>query len=137
MGGHGALISALKNPGMYQSVSAFAPICNPVNVPWGEKNFTGYLGNDKTAWEEYDATCLVKTYKGPPLQILIDQGTQDNFYNETDGGQLRPEVFQEASVAARVAVILRFQDGYDHGYNFISTFVDDHIAHHARSLKAD
>lgn len=133
MGGHGALISALRNPGMYKSVSAFAPICNPINVPWGKKNFGGYLGPDEETWKEYDATELVKTYQGPPLEILIDQGWADKFY---DDGQLCPEAFQDASINARnAAVLLRFKDDYDHGYNFIATFVEEHIAHHARFLK--
>lgn len=132
MGGHGALICALKNPGTYKSVSAFAPICNPVNCPWGQKAFKGYLGEDTSTWQEYDATHLVKKYSGPPLQILIDQGSADNFLGQK---QLLPEAFEEAARGvAGVSLKLRMQEGYDHGYYFISTFIDDHIEHHAALL---
>lgn len=134
MGGHGALISALKNPGMYKSVSAFAAISNPIECPWGCKNFTGYLGANQEEWKEYDATYLSKTYDGPHLDILMDQGMDDQFYAEK---QLLPENFQLASLNnSRLQVTLRFHDGYDHSYYFISTFIDDHISHHARILKA-
>lgn len=133
MGGHGALISALKNPGLYQSVSAFAAIANPVECPWGDKNFTGYLGKDKEVWKAYDATHLATTYDGPNLNILLDQGEDDQFYTDK---QLLPENLQMASLDnSRLQVALRFHDGYDHSYYFISSFIDDHIAHHARILK--
>lgn len=133
MGGHGALISALKNPGMYKTASAFAPICHPINCSWGKKAFSGYLGVEGPDWEEYDATCLVAKYDGPPLEILIDQGTADSFYKDK---QLLPEDFVIACAAhGLVQVALRKHHDYDHGYYFISTFIDDHIAHHARCLK--
>lgn len=132
MGGHGALICFLKNPGLYKSVSAFSPICNPVQCPWGQKALTGYLGSDKETWKEYDATELVKNYDGPIPDILIDQGTDDQFYPS----QLLPENFVEACRSKNVPVTLRMQEGYDHSYYFISSFVEDHVKHHARHLKA-
>eukprot|EP00899_Mesostigma_viride_P021192 jgi/Mesvir1/29074/Mv18380-RA.1 len=128
MGGHGALVCALKNPGKYKSVSAFAPICNPVDCPWGIKAFTGYLGDDKKAWEEYDASILASKYTGPPLPILIDQGDKDQFYPH----QLKTEVFKERSI---IPAEIRMQPGYDHSYYFMLSFMDDHIAHHAKALK--
>lgn len=132
MGGHGALTLFLKNPGMYKSVSAFAPITNPVNCPWGEKAFLGYLGEDKEAWKKHDATELVKKWKGD-LDILIDVGTGDNFYKQK---QLLPENFAEAAKSAGndKGLVLRYQDGYDHSYFFISTFATDHINHAAKYL---
>lgn len=134
MGGHGALICALKNPGKYRSVSAFAPICNPTKCPWGEKAFTGYLGEDRETWKRYDATELTASYAGPKLDVLVDQGAADSFYT---GGQLLPEALVEAAEKNdAVDVSLRLQEGYDHSYYFISTFVEDHIEHHARSLLA-
>eukprot|EP00906_Rhabdomonas_costata_P035795 RCo050278 len=131
MGGHGALICALKNPGMYRSLSVFAPVCNPSACPWGIKAFTHYLGSDKFKWKAYDATELVKKYSGPNLEILISQGTLDNFLAE----QLRPEAFVEAARGnSKVAVELRMEEGYDHSYNFIATFIEQHLRHHARLL---
>merc|ERR1712224_126456 len=113
MGGHGALTLALKNPGMYRSVSAFAPICNPVNCPWGVKAFTNYLGSVE-AGKAYDATELVASYSGPPLAFLIDQGKADGFYKQK---QLLPENFAAAAVKnPKVKIHLRMQDGYDHGF---------------------
>lgn len=106
MGGHGALISVLKCPGQYKSVSAFAPICNPTKCPWGEKAFSGYLGSDTKQWEQYDATCLVKDYKGPPYNILIDQGKDDNFLPN----QLNPNNFVQACSENRMPVVLRMQE---------------------------
>ncbi|XP_012288351.1 S-formylglutathione hydrolase [Orussus abietinus] len=135
MGGHGALISALKNPGQYKTVSAFAPISNPIKCPWGKKAFSGYFG-EKTAeseWKNWDATELVKQYKGPPLDILVDQGTEDNFLKQ---GQLLPENLLAATKDAGLTLVLRNQDGYDHSYFFISTFIEDHIIHHAKYLKS-
>lgn len=132
MGGHGALICALKNPGQYKSVSAFAPICNPSVCPWGIKAFTGYLGEDKETWKAYDATCLVKNYNGPPLDILIDQGKADDFLPQ---GQLLPDNFVAACTESKTQVTLRMQEGYDHSYYFMATFLEDHIAHHAKFLK--
>ncbi|KAI9225216.1 MAG: Alpha/Beta hydrolase protein [Piptocephalis tieghemiana] len=132
MGGHGALICALKNPGKYKSVSAFAPICNPSKCPWGIKAFSGYLSKeDQQAWKAYDATELVGSYNGPELDILIDQGTEDNFYKD---GQLLPGNFRDAS-AGKVEVTLRTQEGYDHSYWFIQSFVEEHLEHHARYLQ--
>ncbi|KAL5004240.1 hypothetical protein ScPMuIL_017696 [Solemya velum] len=133
MGGHGALVCALKNPGMYKSVSAFSPICNPTNCAWGKKAFNGYLGEDKETWKEYDSTCLVKEYDGPPLEILIDQGKSDNFLKE---GQLLPDNFVATCAESKVPVIMRMQEGYDHSYFFIASFMGEHIAHHAKYLKA-
>lgn len=135
MGGHGALISFLKNPGMYQSVSAFAPICNPINCDWGKKAFTGYLGADQSTWSQYDATELIKQYKGESTHILIDQGSADSFLSK---GQLRPESLVDASksqTSNQITVNYRLQDGYDHSYFFISTFIEDHIIHAAKALK--
>jgi len=134
MGGHGALTLFLKNPGKYVSVSAFAPICNPLECPWGQKAFTGYFGADnKDLWKEHDACELVKAYNGPPMEILIDQGKDDNFLG---GGQLLPNNFVGACKSNNVPVILRMQEGYDHSYFFIASFIGDHVAHHAKCLKA-
>jgi len=133
MGGHGALICALKNPGKYKSVTAFAPICNPVNCPWGDKAFTGYLGNDKESWKNWDASELVKKYQGPDLHLLIDQGTEDKFWKEK---QLLPEAFEEACKQSNQHVVVRLQEGYDHSYHFISTFIGAHIEHHASFLSS-
>lgn len=129
MGGHGALICALKNPQQYQSVSAFAPIAAPMRCPWGEKAFTNYLGANKETWRDYDASELVITANYNHL-ILIDQGTSDQFLAK----QLLPEVFEAACQKAGQALNLRYQDGYDHSYYFISTFIEDHIRHHAAAL---
>ncbi|GBP21424.1 S-formylglutathione hydrolase [Eumeta japonica] len=133
MGGHGALVSTLRNPGLYKSVSAFAPICNPSACPWGVKAFTGYLGEDKNKWVEWDATELVKSYNGPPLTLLIDQGAADTFYKDK---QLLPENLVKACRAAEVPVILHLRDGYDHSYYYISTFIGEHFDFHAKILKA-
>jgi len=129
MGGHGALTLALNNPGLYQSVSAFAPIAAPMQCPWGTKAFGGYLGDDRKAWARHDATELVKSgARVPPL--LIDQGLADKFLPE----QLNPGLFEAACLAAGQPLTLRRHEGYDHGYYFISTFMGDHIAHHAQAL---
>jgi len=130
MGGHGALSLALKNPGMYRSVSAFSPICNPINCDWGKKAFKGYLGEEEEAWKAHDATELIKTYQGPELNILIDQGAKDNFYPE----QLLPANFQDACDTAGVKADVRIHEGYDHSYYFIATFIEEHIKHHAAFL---
>jgi S-formylglutathione hydrolase len=129
MGGHGALVTALRDPVRWQSVSAFAPISNPSAVPWGQKAFTGYLGPDRAAWEEWDATALLRrgAYPGP---ILVDQGDADQFLQV----QLQPAAFQQAAAAAGQDLTLRMQPGYDHSYWFIQTFMADHMAHHAREL---
>jgi S-formylglutathione hydrolase len=129
MGGHGALIAALKNPGRYASVSAFAPICHPTACPWGEKAFLGYLGEDSGAWADYDATLLVPHAK-ERLPLLIDQGTADNFLEE----QLHPESLVEACEAVHHHINLRMHSGYDHSYFFIASFIDEHLDHHARAL---
>jgi len=130
MGGHGALVCALRNPGRYQSLSAFAPICNPAAVPWGEKAFTGYLGVDRATWREWDASQLLAN-AGEKLPMLIDQGDRDQFL----AVQLRPEVLQVAALAAGHPLTLRTQAGYDHSYYFIASFIDDHLRHHAQALK--
>jgi len=128
MGGHGALVSALREPERWHSVSAFAPIANPVAVPWGEKAFTGYLGPDRAAWAAWDASLLMRArpYPGP---ILVDQGKDDQFL----ASQLHPEALETAAAASGQALTLRRQPG-DHSYWFIQTFMADHIAHHARQL---
>jgi len=131
MGGHGALTIALKNPAQYRSVSAFAPIVAPSQVPWGQKAFPRYLGEDRAAWSRYDATELVQGAKFPGT-ILIDQGEADKFLVE----QLRPQLFEAACRASGQAVKLRLQAGYDHSYYFISTFIEDHLRHHAAALNA-
>ncbi|MCH7643956.1 MAG: S-formylglutathione hydrolase [Myxococcales bacterium] len=130
MGGHGALVVALRNPQRYRSVSAFAPIVAPSQCPWGEKAFGGYLGSDRAAWADYDATELIGN-SGWQSEILIDQGTADDFLES----QLKPELFQKACEAAGAKLTLRIQEGYDHSYYFIATFMEDHVAHHARLLK--
>eukprot|EP01039_Chlorochromonas_danica_P000890 gene890-971_t len=132
MGGHGALTIALKNPTKFKSVSAFAPICNPSNCPWGIKAFTGYLGEDRSLWAKYDATELIKIASGHYPDILLDVGTADSFYLN---GQLLPEKLIEAAGQVGQKITLRMQEGYDHSYYFISTFIADHIAFHARYLK--
>lgn len=134
MGGHGALTLFLKNPGLYKSVSAFAPIANPSKCPWGEKAFGGYLGEDREAWKEWDASELVKGWKGG-LDVLIDVGTGDNFYKQK---QLLPENFAEAAKASGndKGVNIRYQEDYDHSYFFISSFSYDHVLYHAKYLLA-
>jgi S-formylglutathione hydrolase len=131
MGGHGALICALKNSGRYRSLSAFAPICAPMRCPWGEKAFSGYLGDDRAAWRAYDATELAAG-SGWRSEVLVDQGTADNFLDE----QLKPQLLQDAFRAADIPLTLRYQAGYDHSYYFMASFMADHLAHHARLLKA-
>lgn len=131
MGGHGAITIHLKNPETYRSVSAFSPICAPMQCPWGEKAFTGYLGADRKSWRAYDSTELVKA-KASGAKILIDQGAEDGFLEE----QLLPQVFVEACENAGQAVKLRMQPGYDHSYYFIQTFMEDHLRHHAATLLA-
>ncbi|OHE85102.1 MAG: S-formylglutathione hydrolase [Lysobacterales bacterium RIFOXYD1_FULL_69_11] len=130
MGGHGALVLALRNPGRYRSVSAFSPIVAPSRVPWGEKAFTAYLGEDRDAWKAWDACELVRD-ASQRLELLVDQGDADEFLEE----QLRPELLREACVAVGHPLQLRMQPGYDHSYYFIASFIGDHLAHHARALK--
>lgn len=129
MGGHGALICALKNPDRYQSVSAFAPICAPTQCAWGEKAFSNYLGQDRSTWRSYDATELVQTHQFP-RSILIDQGTSDQFL----ANQLLPEAFHQACESVGQPLTLRFQEGYDHSYYFIASFVEAHVQFHAEIL---
>lgn len=129
MGGHGALVCGLRNPSLFKSVSAFAPIANPMNCPWGEKAFTGYLGADRAAWAAYDASELMKK-KAHPATILVDQGGADQFLSQ----QLHPQALEAAAKASGQSLTLRRHDGYDHGYYFIQTFVADHLRHHAKIL---
>ncbi|MBC7572994.1 MAG: S-formylglutathione hydrolase [Herminiimonas sp.] len=130
MGGHGALTIGVKNPDQFKTISAFSPIVSPTRCPWGEKALTGYLGADRATWADYDATLLIakRGWKGPAL--LVDQGTADQFLE----GQLKPELLTAACAEAGVALKLRMQPGYDHSYFFISTFVEDHLRHHAAHL---
>ncbi len=131
MGGHGALTVGLKNPQTFRSISAFAPICNPMNCPWGHKAFANYLGDDRETWRDYDAFELVAAVERPPAaRILVDQGTSDEFLEQ----ELRPELLEAACRSRGVDLELRRHDGYDHGYYFISTFMADHLRHHARLL---
>lgn len=132
MGGHGALICALKNPGLYKSVSAFSPICNPINCPWGTKAFSGYLGDKESSdWTAWDATELVKKYSGPPLELFIDQGSEDNFYKQK---QLLPENLMKAAISSKMPIVMNMRDGYDHSYFYIATFIEEHMEYHAKRL---
>jgi S-formylglutathione hydrolase len=132
MGGHGALVCALRNPQQYVSVSAFAPIAAPMRCPWGQKAFANYLGSDRETWRRYDASELVRKQRRNDT-ILIDQGLADKFLTE----QLYPDVFVGACRESGQALRLRRQEGYDHGYYFISTFIEDHLRHHAAALNAE
>jgi S-formylglutathione hydrolase len=133
MGGHGALTIALKNRDIYRSVSAFAPIAAPMQCPWGEKAFGGYLGADRNLWRQYDASELMRTLHAPfPQGILIDQGLDDQFL----ATQLLPESFEAACAAAAQPLRLRRHAGYDHGYYFISSFIEEHMAFHHRALNS-
>jgi S-formylglutathione hydrolase len=131
MGGHGALVLALRHPELYASVSAFAPIVAPSQVPWGQKAFAGYLGEDRAAWLAHDACALVRA-RPLSFEILVDLGSADKFLES----QLKPELFEAACAEAGQALRLRRQVGYDHSYYFIASFVDEHLAHHARALGA-
>lgn len=129
MGGHGALVIGLREPERYHAVSAFAPICNPMTVPWGEKAFSNYLGADRSAWEAYDASVLMT--KAPyPGELLVDQGLSDQFLDK----QLRPEALERAAQASGQRLMMRRHAGYDHSYWFIQTFVADHLRWHAERL---
>ncbi len=130
MGGHGALTIALRNPGRYRSVSAFSPIVAPSRVPWGEKAFAAYLGDDREAWKAYDAVELIATVS-ERLPLFVDQGDADEFL----GTQLKPELLRTACEAAGHPLNLRLQPGYDHSYYFIASFIGEHVAHHARALR--
>jgi S-formylglutathione hydrolase len=131
MGGHGAIVSALRNPGQWRSLSALAPIANPAAVPWGEKAFSRYLGEDRAAWAEWDSSQLLRraAFPGP---VLVDVGAADPFYAK----QLRPEALEEAAATSGQALTLRRHEGYDHSYWFIQTVIDDHLRWHARELGA-
>jgi S-formylglutathione hydrolase len=130
MGGHGALVGALRQPERWASVSAFAPICNPTRVPWGEKAFSNYLGDDRDAWKAWDASELMRTQPRADT-ILVDQGTADQFLER----ELHPETLEAAAADSGQKLTLRRHEGYDHSYWFIQSFVADHIAHHARALR--
>ena len=129
MGGHGALTIALRNPGRFASVSAFAPICAPLQCPWGEKALGGYLGPDRATWRDYDACALIEDGARLP-GLLVDQGLADNFL----ASQLKPELLEAACAAASIPLTLRRQDGYDHSYFFIATFMEDHLRYHAAAI---
>ena len=129
MGGHGALVLALRNPQRFVSVSAFAPIANPVNCPWGQKAFTAYLGEEQNAWANYDASLLLAQYRGD-LPLLVDQGDADNFLTE----QLKPQALYTAGMLAKANLLLRMQPGYDHSYYFIASFIEEHLRFHAQYL---
>lgn len=133
MGGHGALTLALRHPGRFVSLSAFAPIAAPSRCPWGEKAFSGYLGDDRTRWAEHDATELMARQTQPPYPggILVDQGLADAFLAQ----QLHPQLFEAACAAVGQPLTLRRHAGYDHGYYFIASFVEDHLTHHAEALR--
>ncbi len=131
MGGHGALMIALRNPGRYCSVSAFSPIVAPGRVPWGQKAFSTYLGEDREAWRQWDTVELIAG-ASERLPLLVDQGDADEFLQS----QLRPQLLQAACAAANHPLELRLQPGYDHSYYFIASFIGEHIAHHAKALKA-
>ena len=134
MGGHGALTLALRHPGVFKSLSALAPICAPSRCPWGRKAFAGYLGNDEAAWAAHDASALMRAQATAPYPqgILIDQGEADKFLRD----QLNPEAIESACAAAGQPLTLRRHAGYDHGYYFIASVVDEHLRHHARQLSA-
>lgn len=129
MGGHGALTISLRNPGRFKSTSAFSPIVSPLNCPWGEKALNGYIGSDKSAWREYDACALIEDGARLP-HLLVDQGAADNFLDE----QLKTILLARACREAEIPHDIRMQDGYDHSYYFISTFMAQHVAWHAERL---
>ena len=130
MGGHGALVIALRNPGRYRSVSAFAPIVAPTQVAWGQKIFTTYLGEDREAWAQYDAVALIRA-AAERLPLLVDQGLDDEFREH----QLRPELLRMACDEAHHPLTLNLRAGYDHSYYFVASFIGEHMAHHASALK--
>ncbi len=129
MGGHGAITIALRNPGRFRAVSAFSPIASPINCPWGQKALSGYLGDDHAAWRAYDATALIEDGHRIPA-LLVDQGLADNFLVN----QLKPELLEAACAPAGIKLNLRRQEGYDHSYYFIASFIEDHLRYHAQAL---
>jgi len=129
MGGHGALVCYLRNPGRYKSVSAFAPVCHPSECGWGQKALSAYLGDNRNDWALYDAALLIGKAQ-EKLPLLIDQGTEDDFLSE----QLKPGALEQACIASHYPLTLRMQEGYDHSYFFIATFIEDHLRHHAKAL---
>jgi S-formylglutathione hydrolase len=131
MGGHGALTIALRNPDRFKAVSAFAPIASPMNCPWGEKALSGYIGADRSDWRDYDACALIEGGARLP-DLLVDQGTADSFLNT----QLKPGLLEEACARAGQPLTLRMQEGYDHSYFFIASFIEDHLRWHAERLRA-
>ncbi|WP_336982011.1 S-formylglutathione hydrolase [Altererythrobacter fulvus] len=131
MGGHGALTISLRNPGRFRSTSAFSPIVSPLNCPWGEKALGGYIGEDRAKWREYDAVALIEDGARLP-DLLVDQGTADNFLE----GQLKTHLLDHVCRNADMRAAIRMQEGYDHSYYFISTFMAEHVAWHAERLKA-
>ena len=130
MGGHGALVCALRNPGRYKSVSAFSPITNPMDCPWGQKAFTRYLGEERSRWREWDACALIAEAT-EKLPILVDQGDRDDFLDN----QLKPQALVQAAKNAQHPLRLRMQPGYDHSYFFIASFIEDHLRHHTQALR--
>ncbi|MEO0444199.1 MAG: S-formylglutathione hydrolase [Pseudomonadota bacterium] len=132
MGGHGALIIALKNPHAFVSASAFAPICNPIDSPWADKIFSRYLGADKALWEEYDATVLIENAQ-EKLPLFVDQGEADEFLTE----KLKPAALQAACEKAKYPLTLRTHHGYGHSYYFIASFIEDHLRYHGKALKGE
>jgi S-formylglutathione hydrolase len=136
MGGHGALVAALRNPGRYRAVSAFAPICAPSQTPWGQKAFAAYLGDDRQTWLQYDAAALVRaataaSARRDKLPLWVEQGSRDESY---EGGRLRPDLLEAACREADHPLELRYRDGYDHSYYFVQSFLGEHLARHARAL---
>ncbi len=131
MGGHGALVMALRHPERFKSVSAFSPIANPVDSPWGQKAFTAYLGEDRSTWADYDASLLMQNATGS-VPALVDQGDADNFLEE----QLKPHVLQAAAKTRDYPLVLNRREGYDHSYYFIASFIEDHLRFHAKHLSA-
>lgn len=129
MGGHGALTLALNHPQQYRSVSAFAPICAPMQCAWGEKALSGYLGDDRSTWARHDAVALLQD-KGFDKPILVDQGAADGFLEN----QLKPELLMQACLQARVSLTLNRRDGYDHSYYFIASFIEEHLRYHGDAL---
>jgi S-formylglutathione hydrolase len=130
MGGHGALTLALRHPGRFAAVSAFAPIASPMRSPWGEKAFSRYLGEDRTLWRRYDACALIED-GARVAELLVDQGTKDSFLQT----QLKPELLEEACAKAGIPLALRRQEGYDHSYFFIASFIEDHLRWHGERLR--